>query len=60
MLVRLLPKSLLKELVRKNLKEKLERNFGITLKGLEYLEENATMKKAAALLKGIKETVPGL
>lgn len=39
---------------------KLERNFGITLKGLEYLEENSTMKKAAALLKGIKETVPGL
>ncbi len=32
----------------------------ITLKGLEYLEENSAMKKAAALLKGIKETVPGL
>lgn len=32
----------------------------ITLKGLEYLEENSTMKKAAALLRGIKETVPGL
>lgn len=32
----------------------------ITLKGLEYLEENSTMKKVAGLLKGIKETVPGL
>ena len=39
---------------------KLERDFGITLKGLEYLEENSTMKKVANLLKGIKETVPGL
>lgn len=32
----------------------------ITLKGLEYLEENSMMKKVAGLLKGIKETVPGL
>ena len=32
----------------------------ITLKGLEYLEENSTMKKAASLLKGIKDTIPGL
>ena len=39
---------------------KLSRNFGITLKGLEYLEENSTMKKAAALIKGIKDTIPGL
>lgn len=39
---------------------KVTQNFGITLKGLEYLEENSTMKKAAALLKGIKDTVPGL
>lgn len=32
----------------------------LTLKGLEYLSENSTMKKAAALLKGIKEVVPGI
>lgn len=32
----------------------------ITLKGLEYLEENTFMKKAANLAKGIKDTVPGL
>ena len=32
----------------------------ITLKGLEYLEENSLMKKAANLAKGIKETIPGL
>ncbi len=32
----------------------------ITLKGLEYLEDNSLMKKAANLAKGIKETVPGL
>lgn len=30
----------------------------ITLKGLEYLEENSLMKKAANLAKGIAETIP--
>lgn len=39
---------------------KLDPSFGITMKGLEYLEENSMMKKAAALMKGIKETIPGL
>lgn len=32
----------------------------ITLKGLEYLADNSLMKKAAALLKGVKESVPGM
>lgn len=32
----------------------------ITLKGLEYLEDNALMKKAAELAKGIIDTIPGL
>lgn len=32
----------------------------ITLKGLEYLEENSTMKKTYRLLKGIKDVTPGL
>lgn len=32
----------------------------ITLLGLEYLEENTFMKKAAGIAKGIKETIPGL
>lgn len=32
----------------------------VTLKGLEYLAENTMMKKAANLLKGIKDSVPGL
>lgn len=32
----------------------------ITIKGLEYLEENTFMKKAANLAKGIKDTLPGL
>lgn len=32
----------------------------ITLKGLEYLEENSLMKRAANIVKGIKETIPGL
>ncbi len=32
----------------------------ITLKGLEYLEENTLMKKAANLAKGIKDTIPEL
>lgn len=32
----------------------------ITLKGLEYLSDNSLMKRAANIVKGIKETVPGL
>ncbi|MCR5704439.1 MAG: YjcQ family protein [Eubacterium sp.] len=32
----------------------------ITLKGLEYLEENSLMKKVADAAKGIKDIVPGL
>lgn len=32
----------------------------ITLKGLEYLNENTFMKKIANIGKGIKESVPGL
>ena len=32
----------------------------ITLRGLEYLEENTMMKKAYRLLKGVKEIAPGL
>lgn len=32
----------------------------VTLKGLEYLSENSVMKKAANIIKGIKDTVPGL
>lgn len=30
----------------------------ITLKGLEYLEENSFMKKAGDFLKGVKKIVP--
>lgn len=33
-------------------------NPAITIKGLEYLEENSTMKKIHNLLKGIKEVTP--
>lgn len=32
----------------------------ITLKGMEYLEENSFMKKAAGFLKGIKDITPGI
>ncbi len=32
----------------------------ITIKGLEYLEDNKFMKKAADIAKGIKEIVPGI
>lgn len=35
-------------------------NMRITLKGLEYLQENSMMQKAYRLAKGIKETVPGI
>lgn len=32
----------------------------ITLKGLEYLEDNSMMKKAKEVMKDIKEFIPGL
>lgn len=32
----------------------------ITIKGLEYLTENSFMKKAANLVKGVKDSMPGL
>ena len=32
----------------------------ITLKGLEFLENNTMMKKAYRLLKGIKDVTPGI
>ncbi len=38
----------------------IESSASITLKGLEYLEDNSMMKKAAKLVKGIKDTIPGL
>lgn len=34
------------------------RQMKITLKGLEYLQENSAMQKVYRTLKGIKETVP--
>lgn len=36
-----------------------ESNPAITLKGLEYLNENSFMKKAANLAKGISDIIPG-
>lgn len=35
-------------------------NIRITLKGLEYLQENSIMKKIYNAAKGIKEITPGL
>lgn len=35
-------------------------NIQITLKGLEYLNENSMMKKAYRAIKGIKDVVPGM
>ena len=32
----------------------------ITLKGLEYLSENTTMKKVGNTLRGLKEIIPGM
>ena len=32
----------------------------ITIKGLEYLEQNSLMKRAAEMAKGIMEIVPGI
>ena len=31
----------------------------ITIKGLEYLQENSIMRKTYKIIKGIKEIVPG-
>ena len=36
------------------------KNIRITLKGLEYLQENAIMQKLYRTAKGIKEIVPGM
>ena len=35
-------------------------NIRITLKGLEYLQENSIMQKIYKTAKGIKESIPGL
>ena len=35
------------------------KNMKITQKGIEFLQENGTMKKAAEFLKTIKDIVPG-
>lgn len=34
-------------------------NLKITQNGIEYLQENSTMRKAAEFLKSVKEIVPG-
>lgn len=39
---------------------KLTSDFGITLKGLEYLNDNSFMKKAADIAKGIVPMMQGL
>lgn len=33
-------------------------NIRITIRGLEYLEENSLMKRAANMAKGIKDIIP--
>ena len=35
-------------------------NIKITLKGLEYLQENSLMRKAYNMIKGIEDIIPGL
>lgn len=35
-------------------------DFRITLKGLEYLQENTTMRKIYRVMKGFKDVTPGL
>lgn len=36
------------------------RSIAITLKGLEYLQENSMMQKAYRAIKGIRDIVPGI
>ena len=35
-------------------------NLRITLKGIEYLEENSLMRRAANIAKGSKDIIPGM
>lgn len=35
-------------------------NIRITLKGLEYLQENSIMNRIYKTVKGIKDTIPGI
>lgn len=35
-------------------------DIGITLKGIEYLEDNSMMKKVYNFLKGVKDIAPGI
>lgn len=37
---------------------RIESSASITLKGLEYLEDNSMMKKAANFVKGIADVIP--
>lgn len=37
---------------------RIEPSAAITLKGLEYLEDNSMMKKAAKIVKGIADVIP--
>lgn len=39
---------------------KLSKAFCITPKGIEYLQENSAMRKAAEFLKALKQTIPGI
>lgn len=34
--------------------------INITMKGIEYLQENSTMKKVTEALKNVKDIIPGL
>lgn len=36
------------------------KNIRITLKGLEYLQENSIMQKIFKAMKGLREAVPGM
>ncbi len=41
-------------------KPKIQPDFSITPKGIEFLQENPTMDKARDFLKSLKEIVPGI
>lgn len=50
-------------IIKKNIYDEMLvdcKNIEITLKGLEYLQENSMMKKAHKTIKGINDVVPGL
>ncbi|AME03325.1 YjcQ family protein [Selenomonas sp. oral taxon 136] len=51
--------SFVSVLGRLNAQPRITEAVNITPKGIDYLEENSSMKKAYRVIKGIKDIIPG-